>query len=53
MKNTILVTGGTGYIGSWVVKGLPNICPIKMADRKLFNFGSIHQQRKKYQAMAR
>ena len=22
MKNTILVTGGTGYIGSWVVKGL-------------------------------
>ncbi len=22
MKHTILVTGGTGYIGSWVVKGL-------------------------------
>lgn len=22
MKKTILVTGGTGYIGSWVVKGL-------------------------------
>ncbi len=22
MKNTILVTGGTGYIGSWVTKGL-------------------------------
>jgi len=22
MKQTILVTGGTGYIGSWVVKGL-------------------------------
>ena len=22
MKNTVLVTGGSGYIGSWVVKGL-------------------------------
>jgi uncharacterized protein YbjT (DUF2867 family) len=22
MKHTILVTGGTGYIGAWVVKGL-------------------------------
>ena len=22
MKQTILITGGTGYIGSWVVKGL-------------------------------
>ena len=22
MKQTILVTGGTGYIGSWVIKGL-------------------------------
>ena len=22
MKHTILVTGGTGYVGSWVVKGL-------------------------------
>ena len=22
MKNTILATGGTGYVGAWVVKGL-------------------------------
>lgn len=46
MKHTILVTGGTGYIGSWVVKGLlenGHIVRLTVRDKS---------QKKKYQFLS-